>query len=71
MRVPVSEAVLPTPIAELAAKAAACGPQLELRLSVPEIQQGAAMRELFLSDSFETGDAVAFKPPRVLRRMAD
>ena len=71
LRVPVSEAVLPTPIAELTAKASACAPQLELRLSVPEIQQGAATRESFLPDSLETSDAVAFKPPRVLRRMAD
>jgi hypothetical protein len=71
LHVPVSEAALPVAIAELTAKANACAPQLELGLNVPEIQQGAAMRESFLSDSLETGDAVAFKPPRVLRRTVD
>ena len=71
LRVPASEATLPAAIAELAAKATACAPQLELQLSVPEIQQGAAMRESFLPNSVETGDAVAFEPPRVLRRMVD
>ena len=70
LRVPTSEATLPAAVAELAAKATACATQLELGLSAPEIQQGPAMREPFLATSLETGDAVAFKPPRVLRRMA-
>jgi hypothetical protein len=71
LRVPASEATLPPAIAELAAKATACAPQLELQLSVPEIQQAAAMRESFLPNSVETSDAIAFTPPRILQRMMD
>jgi hypothetical protein len=71
LRVPVSEAVLPAAITELAARATACATQLELGLSAPEIQQGPAIREPFLPTSLETGDAVAFRPPRVLRRTVD
>jgi hypothetical protein len=69
--IPASEARLPAAIVELAAKATACAAQLELKLSTPESLPSAATREPLLRSSLGTVDAIAFQPPRVLRRMVD